>query len=304
MKKHVTVIAVMIAVSPAALSAMGGGSSSSPPSASAPQYDPATEYAAGMAALKAKDFAAAKKAFDRVIPFAPKDANTHLLAGISRAGLNDWKGARKFLEKAVKLDPTMIRSHQELGVAYARGGDAAKAQKTLGDLKARETQCAGTCPDSAEIKAAVAAVEAAIGGTATSSIDRHQSLMFADVAKGDQLYLGAISLINEGRYEAALVQLKLAEASFGPHPDVLTYLGFANRKLGRLVVAEDYYGRALAAAPDHKGATEYYGELMVERGDLAGAKAMLARLDRQCQFGCAEAEELRRWITAGRSPHS
>jgi hypothetical protein len=43
---------------------------------------------------------------------------------------------------------------------------------------------------------------------------------------------------------------------------------------------------------------------MVERGDLAGAKVMLARLDRQCHFGCAEAEELRRWIAAGHSPHS
>lgn len=304
MKTHHSLIAILVAISPAALSAMGGGSSSSAPSASAPQYDPAAEYAKGVAALKAKDFAAAKKAFDRVIPSAPKDANTHLLAGVSRAGLNDWKGARKFLEKAVKLDPKMIRSHQELGIAYAKGGDAAKAKKTLGDLKARDTQCAGTCPESAEIKAGVAAVEAAIGGTATSSVNPHESLMFADAARGDQLYLGAVSLINEGRYEAALVQLKSAEATFGPHPDVLTYIGFANRKLGRLTVAEDYYGRALAAAPDHKGATEYYGELMVERGDLAGAKAMLARLDRQCQFGCAEAEELRRWITAGRSPHS
>ena len=35
------------------------------------------------------------------------------------------------------------------------------------------------------------------------------------------------------------------------------------------------------------------------RGDTAGAKLMLARLDRICAYGCAEAEELRRWIDAG-----
>ena len=35
--------------------------------------------------------------------------------------------------------------------------------------------------------------------------------------------------------------------AFGAHPDILTYLGFANRKLGRFDVAEDYYRQALAA---------------------------------------------------------
>jgi len=85
---------------------------------------------------------------------------------------------------------------------------------------------------------------------------------------------------------------------------VLTYLGFSNRKLGRYDVAENYYRQALAAAPNHKGATEYYGELLVERGDLAGAERMLARLDSLCTFGCAEAEELRRWVEARAEPAS
>jgi hypothetical protein len=35
---------------------------------------------------------------------------------------------------------------------------------------------------------------------------------------------------------------------------------------------------------------------MVERGDMIGAKQMLAKLDKICTFGCAEAEELRQWI--------
>ena len=59
---------------------------------------------------------------------------------------------------------------------------------------------------------------------------------------------------------------------------------------------------ALAIAPAHRGATEYYGELKVERGDMAGARLMLAALDRTCAYGCAEAEELRRWIDAGGEP--
>jgi Tfp pilus assembly protein PilF len=83
---------------------------------------------------------------------------------------------------------------------------------------------------------------------------------------------------------------------------VLTYQGYTWRKKGQYDRAEDYYRQALALAPNHRGATEYYGELKVERGDMAGAKLMLARLDRLCTYGCAEAEELRRWIDAGGDP--
>jgi Flp pilus assembly protein TadD len=182
-------------------------------------------------------------------------------------------------------------------------GAKPKAEAILTDLKARDVACASKCPDAAELKTAITDIMTAInGGQITSRSD--QSLIFAGAEQGDALYLAAVGLINQGRYQAAIDQLETAQLSFGPHPDVLTYLGFANRKLGRLAVAERYYTAALAAAPAHRGATEYYGELMVERGDLAGAKMMLARLDAQCQFGCAEAEELRRWVVAGRSPHS
>jgi Flp pilus assembly protein TadD len=127
-------------------------------------------------------------------------------------------------------------------------------------------------------------------------------LLFASVKDGDSAYLQAVSLINEHRYQEAIDQLQRARTSFGAHPDVLTYLGFANRKLGRYDLAEDYYHQALAAAPNHKGATEYYGELLVERGNMAGAKSMLAKLDGLCTFGCAEAEELRRWVDAKGAP--
>ncbi|MEO8115177.1 MAG: tetratricopeptide repeat protein, partial [Phenylobacterium sp.] len=74
------------------------------------------------------------------------------------------------------------------------------------------------------------------------------------------------------------------------------------RKKGDYARAESYYRQALAIAPEHRGATEYYGELKVERGDLAGARVLLAKLDRVCAYGCAEAEELRRWIDAGGEP--
>jgi tetratricopeptide (TPR) repeat protein len=282
----------------------GGGGSGSSPSASAAQYDPAVEYQKGIAALKVKDFKGAKTAFDHVIAVAPRDANSHYLAGLSRTGLKDWKGAKRYLEKAVKLDANLIGAHRELGVTYAMLGDKAKATATKSALETKSSSCAGTCPETADLKAAIDAITAALAAPAKVSDRGTESLLFASTAQGDSLYLGAVAEINEGRYEAAIATLKSSQSSFGPHPDILTYLGFANRKLGRFDEAERYYRDALAVAPNHRGATEYFGELMVERGDMAGAKMMLARLDTQCQFGCAEAEELRRWIAEGRSPHS
>jgi tetratricopeptide (TPR) repeat protein len=87
----------------------------------------------------------------------------------------------------------------------------------------------------------------------------------------------------------------------GPHPDVLTYQGFANRKLSNYDVAISYYSAALKLDPEHRGANEYLGEYYVETGQLAKANAQLVKLDRICKFGCEEAEELRRWIDGARS---
>lgn len=290
---------------PASLSAAGGGGGGGGgmPSETAPSYDPAEEYQKGVTALKAKDFKAAKTAFDRVLASAPRDANSNYLAGLARQGLGDWKGAKAKFEKAAKLDPNLVGAKRELGVTYAKLGDKPNADAMLVQLQATAAACGDTCAEASELKAAIDAVTAAIASP-TAAIGPGRNLLFASQTKGDALYLDAVGLINEHRYEDAITALKAAQASFGPHPDILTYLGFANRKLKRFDVAESYYLAALAIAPTHRGATEYYGELMVERGDLAGARMKLAALDAQCRFGCAEAEELRLWIAAGRSPHS
>lgn len=289
----------------------GGGGMMQTPSASAPQYDAAAEYRAGVAALEAKDFKTAKTAFDHALSVAPRNANAQYMAGVARTGLSDAKGARKFYAKAAKLDPAMIVAWRDLGVTDGQLGDKAKAGEALAAIKERRSVCAETCPEAADLKSAEAAVAAAIAGAATATAGSPSAmavtadtLLFASSAFGDSQYLAAVALINERRYEDAIVTLNSAQRAFGAHPDILTYLGFANRKLGRFDTAERYYRAALAVAPDHRGATEYFGELKVERNDLAGARRMLAKLDAQCRFGCTEAEELRAWIVAGRSPHS
>jgi tetratricopeptide (TPR) repeat protein len=294
-----------LAAVPAASLAMGSsGGSNSTPSMNAPEFDAAAEYRKGIDALKASKFAEAKSSFARVLGVAPNDANTNFLAGMADAGLNDFKAAAKHYERAVRADGKMVVAQQELAVTYVKLGDVAKAQAMLAKIKALDTACGGSCSDAELIKKALSTVEAALGQPTQAQLSTDPPFLFASANAGDTAYLQAVGLINEHRYQEAIATLQRAKATFGAHPDVLTYLGFANRKLHRFDVAESYYRQALAVAPNHKGATEYYGEMMIERGDMAGAKRMLAKLDAICTFGCAEADELRRWVDAKAAPGS
>ena len=285
-----------------AMAAGGGGGTGGAqmPSASGPQYDPAEEYAKAVASIQAKDYKAAARSAQRVTTAAPKSVDGWKLLGVAQSGSENWKGAKKAYERAVKLAPDDLPSRAGLGLALARLQDP-KAQEQLDWLKAQAAGCTASCDS---LKSLTAEVEKAVaGGTAAgqpSAALERGSLLFA--AAGDQAYVQAVSLINEKRYDEALASLNAARAAFGPHPDILTYQGYTWRKKGQSDRAEDYYKQALAIAPDHRGATEYYGELKVERGDTAGAKQMLAKLDRICAYGCAEAEELRRWIDIGGQP--
>jgi Flp pilus assembly protein TadD len=288
---------------PALASGGGGGGMSEAPSVSAPAYDPAADYARGVAALQAGRYKEAARALKRVTGAVPGDPDGWRLLGQAAAGDGDWKGSRRAYEKVVKLAPDDVAAHAGLGVALARLQDA-KARSELDWLNAKAQACADACPDADALKAAVGAVQGALAGDAAVKPQAalRPPMLFAGPAAGDLAYSTAVSLINQHRYDEALAALRSAQAVFGPHPDILTYQGYAWRKKGAFDRAETYYRQALAIAPDHRGATEYYGELKVERCDLAGARLMLARLDTICAYGCAEAEELRRWIDHGGDP--
>ena len=276
----------------------GGGGGMDLPSDSGPSYDPAEEYAKALAALNARDYRAAARSAQRVTQAVPQNLEAWKLLGAAHAGADNWRGARRAYERALRLAPEDVSVRGGLGLALARLEDP-KAQEQLDWLRTKAAACGPGC-DAAQLRSLTAELEKVLAAPASPGARLDQPLILADA--GDAAYLDAVGLINEGRYEAALVSLDAARAAFGPHPDVLTYQGFAHRRLGRFDTAEGFYRQALAVAPDHRGALEYYGELKVERGDRAGARRMLARLEQACAYGCAEAETLRSWIETGGDP--
>ena len=281
---------------------MGGGSM---PTYTAPQYDPVQEYQQGMSDYQAGNYKSAARHFDNVTYAQGHDANAWYMLGMAKSGDGDLKGAEKALAKSAKLDSSSVATHRDLALTEAKLKENDKAQAELGVLTQQSTQCNNTCPQAADLKAAIAAVQQSLGVVSpTAALPLQGDFKFAGLSSGDLAYTRAVSLINEHRFTEALAALDDAERVLGPHPDILTYKGYVWRKMGHLDTAETFYRAALAEAPGHRGATEYYGELKVIRGDTAGARKMLAKLEDECAFGCVEAEDLRRWIDRGGDPAS
>lgn len=110
----------------------------------------------------------------------------------------------------------------------------------------------------------------------------------ADMPSNEAFYAG-YWLAKSGRYEEALRYLKEASAS---DERVLTYIGFATRKLGNVDDALSYYGRALALNPNYAVARAYLGDAYLTKGEPAKAKNELAEIGTRCGASCAEYAEL------------
>tara|TARA_X000001036_G_C20187815_1_gene606213 strand:+ start:44 stop:547 length:504 start_codon:yes stop_codon:yes gene_type:complete len=91
-------------------------------------------------------------------------------------------------------------------------------------------------------------------------------------------------------YEEALKYLYKANKEKPLDPDILNYLGFANRKVDNIKDAEIYYLMGLELDPKHNGINEYLGELYVLTNRIDLAKERLNVL-KSCN--CEEYQELK-----------
>jgi len=269
----------------------GGGGGFNAPSAQ-PTVDVAALYREGVAHYQAGDFAAAEKSMRKVTREARTNAQGHYMLGLSRMAQEKWRPASSALKKAVRYDAENHNARAQLGLAYMQQDKANKAAEQMAELDERLATCGETCP--ADLTAAAETLRTAMNPETT---EEETAALYTPVPvsftvqDGDAAYLDAVRLINIGAYD-----VNDAQAVFGPHPDVLTYTGFANRKAGNYEQAIRFYKSALELQPDHVGANEYLGEYYVELGDMDAAYAQLAKLEEICDFGCAETDELRAWI--------
>ena len=90
-------------------------------------------------------------------------------------------------------------------------------------------------------------------------------------------------------YSQAFKKFEKAYGSDKKNPDILNYMGFTSRKVGKFEEAEKFYLKGLSIKPDHNGINEYLGELYVQTNRIEKANERLKVL-KNCN--CEEYNEL------------
>ena len=106
----------------------------------------------------------------------------------------------------------------------------------------------------------------------------------AEILSDQDLYKAAVSYIRAEDYKTGLDLLwRIKDQN---QPKVLNYLGYANRKLGKIDEGIVYYKKALAIDANFNQARQYLGEGYVQKGDMDKAKEQLAQIGKRCGENC------------------
>lgn len=95
-------------------------------------------------------------------------------------------------------------------------------------------------------------------------------------------YRSAMAAIRAERWTDALALFHRVQPQHAETPEIANWLGFSYRKLKRYPESKRWYDRALQLDPAYLPALEYQGEWFIETGDIASARANLARLEALC----------------------
>jgi tetratricopeptide (TPR) repeat protein len=107
----------------------------------------------------------------------------------------------------------------------------------------------------------------------------------------DPDYRQARRWIEEKNYAPAIEKLMVILVAKPDSPVLLNWIAFSHRKLKNYPVSKQYYDAALRYDPTFMPALEYQGEWFIETGDMASAKANLAKLEKLCDR-CHEWQDL------------
>jgi Flp pilus assembly protein TadD len=142
------------------------------------------------------------------------------------------------------------------------------------------------------------ALAAALAGGAALPCHAAMESDTAPQAVADPDYAAGKKAIEARDWNAAIKYFSAAALRAPDNADIQNYLGYANRRSGKLDAAFKHYQGALKLDPRHRGAHEYIGEAYLMVKNLAKAEEHLAALDRLCLLPCEEYSDLKRAIAA------
>lgn len=92
----------------------------------------------------------------------------------------------------------------------------------------------------------------------------------------DEFYKAAREFAYAEQYDNAIRVLKLAQNQNDPR--ILNYLGYSNRKAGRMELGMAYYKKAIQVDANYILARSYMGQALIQQGDVNAAKVQLVEI--------------------------
>ena len=118
------------------------------------------------------------------------------------------------------------------------------------------------------------------GQTPRQQAERYYRDAYDDVMKGSKDLENGNAKGAEKKFKRALGHSREAVEIDSTYAEAWNLVGFTSRKLGDYPHSFEAYRVALRQKPDYALAHEYYGEGLLETGDLAGARVHLEALKR------------------------
>ena len=110
------------------------------------------DYAAGLAAIKAGNFAGALLRLQAALKRFPDAANLHNELGYTHRKLRQLDKAFEHYQRALAIDPRHRGAHEYIGEAYLMVGDVAGAEKHVAALR---SICLLPCDELNELRKAI-----------------------------------------------------------------------------------------------------------------------------------------------------
>ncbi len=253
----------------------GGGSKEL---ATTETIDPTSLYNQAVEYIQKKDYVRAVPLLRDVLARREGDPATNFMMGVAQIGLNDLAEAKRYLSRAVSEKPDLAEAIGRLGWVEARQGNAGDAARHRGVLTGLKAKCAGTCPQSAAIDAAITVIDSA--KSATSAATRFNQ---------------GIDALNAKKYAEA-------DSAFGdvlaqkPDDWEAAYMrGQAQQALGNFGDAKISFEATLRLQPGVVDAKGRLGAIEKKLGNAQAAadlRASLVQSQQKCGGTCAGAKQI------------
>ena len=148
-------LAALCTIAPGAYAAGGGGGEGG---SGGKATD--SDYTAGVAAIKAEEYAKAIPLFERSIARDGKNADAYNWLAYATRKNGDPKASIPIYEKALAIDPNHRGAHEYIGEAYLMVGDLPSAKRHLATL---DSLCLFPCSEYRDLKKAVESYEKKAG---------------------------------------------------------------------------------------------------------------------------------------------